>query len=114
MKREFALSVKGEMTQEQLGIILRFLGRQGLAAEVVPPTRLGTATLGDFQEFASQFSAIDSKGKLGTRTFNALARVSNLPERTEIDPRFRDLVIWPDLDLDKAHQLSRDNVLQTI
>lgn len=108
------MAVKGEMTQEQMDIVLRFLGRQGMTAEIVSPTRLGTATLGNFQEFASQFSDKALKGKLGTRTFYALARASNEPESIEIDPRFRDLVVWPELDLDKAQQLSRDNFLQSI
>jgi len=72
--REYIITARGNMSPEQLGIIERYLGRQGIRTEISEAKSvplLGAASLDELYTFAQQegFSR-----KIATRTWSALER----------------------------------------
>ena len=85
VKRGYEITARGEMSPEQLDIILRYLGKEGLSTEVqVVPTEikpehqqsLGHATYQALMKYFYDAGKYPKSAKYHTRLWNTLAKVS--------------------------------------
>lgn len=123
MKQETVIVARGELSTLERDVVIRYLGRQGLIANIVVPEQgeldfpipLGMADKDEFEAFQKTDERYaDSTRNIAVRTFNSMYRASYwADERDDISwaSDFKGIASNQQINLDQAEELIRKNKL---